>query len=48
MLENMDEMLTRVREYVFQTDEALKESQRHTAQATGQHETAALKQIRWG
>lgn len=48
MRENMDEMLTRVREYVFQTDEALKESQRHTAHGTGQHETAALKQIRWG
>jgi hypothetical protein len=47
MRENMDEMLTRVREYVFQTDEALKESQRNICRdGTAQHETAALRQIR--
>lgn len=47
---NMDEMLNRVREYVFETDEALKESMRSISRdgSAQQHETAALKQIRYG
>jgi hypothetical protein len=45
--ESMDEMLQRVRDYVFQTDQALKESQRHICRdGAGQLETSALKEIR--
>jgi hypothetical protein len=49
MRENMDEMLQRVRDYVFQTDEALKESQRTGGlcrDGAVQLETTALKEIR--
>lgn len=47
MRENMDEMLQRVRDYVFQTDEALKESQRSLCRdGAVQLETTALKEIR--
>lgn len=50
MRENMDQMLQQVRDYVFQTDEALKEAQRSFSRSdgggAGQVETIALKGIR--